>query len=133
MVITKVGVTATFRLGCSQGTPLPKLHAEVDGQYLAVTNSPQKADYKQVSFVEDLDKSKSRWIEIKVYDNESYQKILKARESGASESYYTPMKTISVSHYGVSKGPLIKTETLAAVVLIGSFIYAHLLKLKIAH
>lgn len=81
--------------------------------------------------MEEISKSKSRWIEIKVFDDETYQKLLQARQSGSSESYYTPMKVISVSHYGVSGGPFIKMETLATISLIASFFFAHSIKSKI--
>lgn len=131
-MISKVGVVATFRLGCSVGTPEPRLHAETaDGQYLAVSASSLKPEFKEVSFIEDPKTSKSRWIEIKVYDDETYQKLVAARQTGSSESYYTPMKTISVSHYGVSGGPFIKMETLATLGLIASFFFAHSIRSKI--
>lgn len=78
-----------------------------------------------------MNKSKSRWIEIKVFDDDTYQKLLQARQSGSSESYYTPMKTISVSHHGVSGGPFIKMETLATIGLIATFFFAHTLRSKI--
>lgn len=124
---------ATFRLGCSDPAEAKlKLHAETgEGQYLAVTQSNLKPDFKSVSFVEDLNKSKSRWIELRVYDDETYQKLLKARQDGSSESYYQPMKTLSVSHHGVSGGPFIKMETIATLALIGAFFYAHTLRSKI--
>ena len=132
LVISKVGVVATFRLGCSPGTPEPRLHAETaDGQYLTVSASTLKKDFKEVSFIEEPSKSKSRWIEIKVFDDETYQKLLQARSSGSSESYYTPLKTISVSHYGVSGGPFIKMETLATLGLIVAFFFAHSMRSKI--
>lgn len=132
LVISRVGVVATFRLGCSQGAQEPQLHAETaEGQYLVVSSSNLKRDFKEVSFVEDTSKSKSRWIEIKVFDDDTYQKLLQARQSGSSESYYKPMKTISVSHYGVSGGPFIKMETLATLGLIGLFFVAHTIRSKI--
>lgn len=131
-MVSKVGVVATFRLGCSAGTPEPQLHAETgDGQYLAVTASSLRNEYKEVSFIEEVAKSKSRWIEIKVFDDATYQKLLEARKSDSSESYYTPLKVISVSHYGVSGGPFIKMETLATLSLIGSFFFAHTIRSKI--
>lgn len=132
LAISKVGVVATFRLGCKQGTPEPVLHAETDnGQYLAVSASNQNKDFKEVSFIEETGKSKSRWIEIRVFDDETYQKLLQARASGSSESYYKPMKTISVSHYGVTGGPMLKMETVAAVALVLAFLYAQTLRSKV--
>jgi len=123
---------ATFRLGCSAGTPEPRLHGETDeGKYLAVTASNLKNEFKEVSFMEETSKSKSRWIEIKIYDDETYQKLLQARQSGSSESGLSPMKTISVSHYGVSGGPFIKMEHLATLGLIATFLYANSLRHKI--
>lgn len=134
LVVTKVGVVATFRLGCSHGTPEPVLHAESDsGQYLAVSNSLKNKDFKEVSFIEETSKSKSRWIEIKVYDDDTYQKLLQARQSGSSESYYKPMKSISISHYGVSGGPFLKMETVAALGLIGIFFFAHTIRSKMVN
>lgn len=131
-VITKVGVVATFRLGCSPGTQEPRLHAETtDGQYLAVSTSSQNREFKEVSFIEEVNKSKSRWIEIKVFDDNTYQKLLQARQSGSSESYYQPMKTISVSHHGVSGGPIVKMETVAALGLVAVFFFAHTIRSKI--
>lgn len=132
--MTKVGVVATFRLGCSPGTPEPQLHAETEeGQYLAVSASNSKKDFKEVSFIEEVNKSKSRWIQIKVYDDDTYQKLLQARQSSSSESYYKPMKTISVSHYGVSGGPFIKMETVASLGLIAIFFFAHTIRSKIVN
>lgn len=134
LVVSRVGVVATFRLGCSNGAQEPQLHAETgEGQYLAVTASNLRHEYKQVSFVEEVAKSKSRWIEIKVFDDETYQKLLQARQSGSSESYYTPMKVISISHYGVSGGPFMKIETLATLSLIAAFFFAHSIKSKIVN
>lgn len=131
-VITKVAVTATFRLGCSPGSQEPKLHAEtLDGHYMAVTASNDRPEFKEVSFVEETQKSKSRWIEMKVFDDETYQKLLNARQSGSSESSYQPMKTISISHYGVYGGPLLKMETVATIALIGAFLFAQSVRNKI--
>lgn len=131
-VIAKVAVTASFRLGCTPGSEEPKLHAETgDGQYLAVTASNDRHDYKSVSFIEEAAKSKSRWIEIKIYDDATYQKLSEARQSGSSISSYQPMKTISISHYGVYGGPLLKMETVATVALIGAFLFAQSLRNKI--
>lgn len=129
-----MAITATFRLGCSQGTPEPKLHAESDdGKYLAVSSSNLKKDFKEVSFTEDINKSKSRWIEVKIYDDETYQKLAAARRAGSSESYYKPMKTISISHYSVTGGPFIKMETVATLGLIAAFLFAHTLRSKIVN
>lgn len=134
LAVAKVGVTATFRLGCSAGTKAPLLHAETtEGQYLAVSSSSLQPEFKEVSFIEEVNKSKSRWIEVKVYDDETYSKLLQARQSGSSESYYQPMKTISISHYGVSTGPYIKMETLSTLGLIAIFCFAHSLRSKIVH
>lgn len=131
-MITKVAVTATFRLGCSPGSQEPKLHAEtVDGHYMTVTASNDRPEFKEVSFVEETQKSKSRWIEMKVFDDETYQKLLNARQSGSSESSYQPMKTISISHYGVYGGPLLKMETVATIALIGAFLFAQSVRNKI--
>lgn len=131
-MISKVAVTATFRLGCSQGSSEPKLHAESDdGKYLAVASSNMKKDFKEVSFIEDISKSKSRWIEVKIYDDETYQKLTAARRAGSSESYYKPMKTISISHYSVTGGPFIKMETVATLSLIFGLFFAHTLRNKI--
>lgn len=132
LVIAKVAVTATFRLGCSPGTQEPQLHAETsDGQYLAVTAAHDRNEFKEVSFIEEAAKSKSRWIEINVFDDATYQKILDARQSGSSERAYQPMKTISISHYGVYGGPMIKMETIAAIALIGSFLFAQSVRNKL--
>lgn len=132
LVVSKVGVVATFRLGCSQGFKEPRLHAETtDGKYVAVSASNLKPEFKSVSFVEETSQSKSRWIEIKVFDDETYTKLLAARRSGSSESYYKPMKTISISHYGVAGGPFMKMETLATLGLIASFFFAHRIRSKI--
>lgn len=125
---------ATFRLGCSSGTAEPRLHAETDdGRYLGVSTSKQNKEMREVSFVEETKASKSRWVEIKVYDDETYQKLLQARQSGSSESYYKPMKTISHSHYGVSGGPFIKTESIAALALVAVFFLAHSIRSKIVN
>lgn len=125
---------ATFRLGCSPGTAEPKLHAEADdGQYLVVSTSVQNKEMKEVSFVEETKTSKSRWVEIKVYDDETYQKLLQARQSGSSQSYYKPMKTISHSHYGVTGGPFIKTESIATIALVVVFFLAHSIRSKIVN
>lgn len=119
-------------MGCSPGTKEPRLHAEADnGQYLAVSASSLKPEFKEVSFVEETKQSKSRWIEIKVYDDDTYQKLLQARQSGSSESYYKPMKTISVSHYGVTGGPFIKMETFVALGLFVAFFFANSIRSKI--
>lgn len=132
--MTKVGIVATFRLGCSAGTPEPTLHAEADnGKYLVVSSSSQNKEMREASFVEDVNESKSRWVEIKVYDDETYQKLLAARKSGSSESYYKPLKTISHSHYGVTGGPLFKTESVAAISLVACFFFAHSLRSKIVN
>jgi len=134
LVVAKVGVTATFRLGCSADTVPPQLHAESDdGRYLVVATSSKNKEMREVSFVEDLNKSKSRWIEIKIYDDATYQKLLQARESGSSESYYKPLKVISHSHYGVSGGPILKMESVAALGLVCAFFFAHSLRSKIVN
>ena len=131
-VITKVAVTASFRIGCGYGTEEPQLHAETtDGQYLAVVTSVDRNQYKEVSFIEESQKSKSRWIEINVYDDATYQKILAARQSGSSWSSYRPMKTISISHYGVYGGPFLKMETVATLSLIAAFLFAQSVRNKI--
>ena len=129
-----MGTVATFRLGCSAGTQVPKLHAEADnGQYLVVSASNSAPENMEVSFLEEVKQSKSRWIEIKIYDDETYQKLLQARQSGSSESYYKPMKTISHSHYGVYGGPMLKMETVAALGLVGAFLFAHTIRSKIVN
>lgn len=129
-----MGVVATFRLGCSPGTPEPKLHAETsEGHYLAVTASNERPEFKEASFIEDVQDSKSRWIEIKVYDDETYSKLLEARQSGARESSFQPLKSISVSHYGIYGGPMIKMETVAVVSLIGLFVFAQSIRNKIVN
>lgn len=134
LVVSKVGVVATFRLGCSQDSKEPRLHAETsDGKYVAVASSNLKPEFKSVSFVEETSQSKSRWIEIRIFDDENYQKLMAARRAGSSESYYKPMKTISVSHYGVSGGPFIKMETVATLGLIASFFFAHSIRSKIVN
>lgn len=129
-----MAVVATFRLGCQQGIEAPKLHAETaDGKYLVVTESVEQPQFKEVSFTESVESSKSRWIEIKVYDDDTYSKLLDARKSGSSESYYKPLKSISVSHYGVYGGPLFKMETVATLALVGAFIFAVLERNKIVN
>lgn len=132
--MTKVGITAAFRLGCAVGTPETQLHAESDnGNYLAISASSKNKELKEVSFIEDLNKSKSRWVEIKIYDDETYQKLLQARQSGSSESYYKPLKVISHSHYGVAGGPFIRMETVAALGLVVAFFFAHSNRSKIVN
>lgn len=134
LVLSKVGVLATFRLGCKAGSPEPMLHAETaEGQYLAVSSSHLNPGFKEVSFIEEPNKSKSRWVEVRVFDDETYQKLLAARRSGSSESYYKPIKSISISHYGVVGGPFIKMESVAAVALVGLFFFAHSLRSKIVN
>lgn len=134
LVVSKVGVVATFRLGCSKDSKEPRLHAETsDGKYVAVASSNLKPEFKSVSFVEEVNQSKSRWIEIRIFDDENYQKLLAARRAGSSETYYKPLKTISVSHYGVSGGPFVKMETVATLGLIASFFFAHSIRSKIVN
>lgn len=117
-VITKVGVVATFRLGCSRGTEEPRLYAETaEGQKLTITSSLDRPEFKELSFVEELKDSKSRWIEIKIFD----------------ESTRQLMKTISVSHYGVYGGPFLKMETVATLSLIGLFIFAQTIRNKLVN
>lgn len=129
-----MGVLATFRLGCKAGTTEPTLHAETaEGQYLAVSSSIQNPSLKEISFIEETSKTKSRWVEVKIFDDETYQKLLAARRSGSSESYYKPMKTVSISHYGVVGGPIIKMETIATVALLSAFFFAHTLRSKIVN
>jgi Leu/Phe-tRNA-protein transferase len=100
---------------------------------MVVSTSNQNKEFKQVSFLEEASKSKSRWIEMRIYDDETYQKLLQARQSGSSESYYKPLKTISHGHYGVSGGPLFKMESVAAVGLFAVFFVAHSLRSKMVN
>lgn len=125
LVITKVGVTSTFRLGCSPGTTVPKLYAEVDGQFLPVVRSATKNEFYEVSFIEEIKGSSSRWIRMNIYDEKSYLDLVEGKPKA------TPLKTISVSHYGVSGGPMIKAETIATILLIASFFVAHSIKSKL--
>lgn len=133
-MVTRVGIVATFRLGCSADTSEPKLHAESDnGRYMVVSASNQNKELKQVSFLEETNQSKSRWVEIKIYDDETYQKLVQARLSGSSTSYYKPLKSISHGHYGVSSGPFFKMESFAALGLVTTFFLAHSLRSKIVN
>lgn len=133
VVVSRVGVVATFRLGCSLDTPEPRLIAEIDRKPLSVSASSQRAGFKSVSFVEETAKFKSmsRGIEINIFDAEIYEKLVESRNSGAGESYYKPIQTIVVSHSGVSFGPYVKMETLATLGLIAAFFFAHTLRSKI--
>lgn len=134
LVVTRVGVVATFRLGCTAGTTEPKLHGETDdGRYMVVSTSTQNKEFKQVSFLEETSQSKSRWVELRIYDDETYQKLLQARQSGSSESYYKPLKTISHGHYGVSGGPMFKMESVVALGLVAAFFFAHSFRSKIVN
>lgn len=100
---------------------------------MAVSDNILKPGFKEVSFIEETSKTKSRWVEVRIFDDETYQKLMAARRSGSSESYYKPIKTLSISHYGVVGGPFIKMETIATLSLIGAFFFAHTLRSKIVN
>jgi hypothetical protein len=100
---------------------------------MVVSSSNQNKEFKQVSFLEEKSQSKSRWVELKIYDDDTYQKLLQARQSGSSESSYKPMKSISHGHYGVSGGPLFKMETVVALGLVVAFFFAHSFRSKMVN
>lgn len=115
-VLTNIAFIAEFTLKCSNGVKGIPLYAEVNGKTLPAAKT---GDNKyQVSWVEEVKKSRSGDYSLNLYDEEGYGALRKALRSGEDVSSVKPLVTIVVNHPGAYQGPWVNSEFMAAVLSI---------------
>lgn len=136
-VITNVAYINTFTLACeNSNSDRLALFAEIPfiGKTLPVIRSADGKRY-QVSWAEDIARARSGEQLIKVYDEEGHSALRKAQrkadETKTSVEAVEPLFTLSISHPGTYKGPLVPIEFLAVAMALFVYYVAYSAKSKL--
>ncbi|XP_075222106.1 translocon-associated protein delta [Lycorma delicatula] len=116
-VLTNIAFVAEFSLKCSNGVKGIPLYAEINGKTLPAAKTGEDNKY-QVSWIEEVKKSRTGDYSLNLYDEEGYGALRKALRSGEDISSVKPLVTIVVNHPGAYQGPWVNSEFMAAVLSI---------------
>ena len=134
LVVSSVAYISTFQVECSSGrSDKLTLFAEIGNTGRVVPVSTANGQY-QVSWTEEIAKSRSGEQTVKVYDEEGFSQLRKAQrkvEEGGAAEEVKPLLTVAVNHSGVYKGLWFNIETLATLSVIFVWYSAYSLKSKL--
>ncbi|EDW01339.1 translocon-associated protein subunit delta [Drosophila grimshawi] len=128
-ILTQVAHVAEFSLQCSNSAQ-PSLFAEFPcGKVVPVA---KVGDNKyQVSWVEDIKGGSSGNVQVRLFDEDGYANVRKAQRDGDKVSSVKSLLDIGVPTKGAYKGPWIKAEILAAILVGGVAYFAFTTKGKV--
>jgi len=131
LVIAQVAHIINFSAKCSGKDDGIALFADVNGKTIPAIKSIDGKSY-QISWTEELAKSRSASFEIPVYDEEGFAQLRKAQRGGGDASG-VPNSLFSLTHnyYGTYKGPWIQTELVAAIAAVALWWFAYTNKAKL--
>uniref|UniRef100_U5ESD6 Translocon-associated protein subunit delta n=1 Tax=Corethrella appendiculata TaxID=1370023 RepID=U5ESD6_9DIPT len=109
-IVSQIAYITEFTLKCSNSAQI-QLFAEVGGKLTPVVRVGD--DKYQVSWNEEIKKSKSGTHTIRLFDEESFAAVRKAQRSGEDIQSVKGFSTLNVSHPGAYNGPWINSELLA--------------------
>jgi len=116
-VLTNIAFVAELTLNCGNlVTGLP-LYAEINGKTLPAARIGDGNKY-QVSWTEDVKKTRSGDYSVNLYDEEGYAALRKAIRSGEDSSSVKSLVTIVVNHPGAYQGPWVNSEFMAAILSV---------------
>ncbi|RZF38606.1 hypothetical protein LSTR_LSTR004434 [Laodelphax striatellus] len=133
-VLTKIAFVAEFSLKCENKAKNIPLYAEVNGKTLPAVqkfSGPTVDNEYQVSWVEEVKKSRSGDYKVNLYDEEGYGLLRKAIRNGEDISTVKPLVTIILSHPGAYQGPWVNSEFMALVLSILVWYLAFTAKSKV--
>lgn len=84
-----------------------------------------------MSWVEDIKQGSSGNVQVRLFDEEGYANVRKAQRDGDKVSSVKSLLDISVPTKGAYKGPWIKAELLAAILVGGVAYFAFTTKSKV--
>ncbi|XP_002732525.1 translocon-associated protein subunit delta-like [Saccoglossus kowalevskii] len=120
-----------FALSCKDGDKDLFLHADINGRQYPVSRIIDGNNEYQVSWTDEHKTTPTGQYVIKFYDEDGYSKLRKAQRSGESLSEIKPLFDVQFNHRGVSTGPYVQTEVLAAFVGFSVWYMAYNAKSKI--
>lgn len=128
-VITNVAYVSEFTLKCSNGATEVPLYAEVNGKTLPAVHVSK--DSYQISWVEELSKSRSGEYTINFFDEEGYASLRKAFRNSEQASSVEPLFKIKLNHPGTYQGPWLNSEFMAATIAVCVWYIAYSSKSKL--
>nr|BAN21296.1 translocon-associated protein, delta subunit [Riptortus pedestris] len=128
-VITNVAYVSEFTLKCANGATEVPLYAEVNGKTFPVVHVTK--DSYQISWVEELAKSRSGEHTINFFDEEGYANLRKAFRNSEQATAVEPLFTIKLNHPGTYQGPWLNSEFMAAAVAAFVWYMAYTSKSKL--
>uniref|UniRef100_D3TNK3 Translocon-associated protein subunit delta n=1 Tax=Glossina morsitans morsitans TaxID=37546 RepID=D3TNK3_GLOMM len=128
-ILTQLAHIGEFSLKCSNEIK-PNLFAEFPcGKVVPVA---RVADNQyQVSWIEDVKRSSSGSVVVRLFDEEGYSSLRKAQRDGAKASNVKSIIDVTVTTKGAYKGPWVKAELVAAFLIAGVAYFAITTKNKV--
>ncbi|KAL9921153.1 translocon-associated protein delta [Glossina fuscipes fuscipes] len=129
-ILTQLAHIGEFSLKCSNEVK-PNLFAEFPcGKVVPVARVAE--NQYQVSWIEDVKKSSSGSVVVRLFDDEGYSSLRKAqRDGGAKASNVKSIIDVTVTTKGAYKGPWVKAELVAAFLIAGVAYFAITTKNKV--
>ncbi|XP_037949382.1 translocon-associated protein subunit delta-like [Teleopsis dalmanni] len=128
-ILTTLAHVGEFTLTCGNGEQ-PALFAEFPCGALVPVARIGDNKY-QVSWTEEIKKGSSGNVVVRLFDEDGYTDIRKAQRDGESINAIKSLIDISVPTKGAYKGPWVKAELLAAVVVSAVAYFAFTTKSKV--
>jgi len=106
-------VIVEFSLACKNGVKGLNLYADFNGRIFPASRVLDSDKY-QVSFIDEHKKLPAGRYSVRFFDEVLYSEIRKAQRNGEDTSAIKSLFDIAVNHQGVSHGPWVQTEHMAA-------------------
>lgn len=128
LVLSSVAYVSTFKLSCSTGSNKDlTLLADLNGRTLPVSRSQDGVSY-EVSWNAEVAKAPTGTFEIGIYEEDTLSALRRAQAGGSGADAIKPLATVSVSHGGSYRGPLINSEILSVLAVLGLWYVAYTTK-----
>ncbi|XP_064543792.1 translocon-associated protein subunit delta [Drosophila montana] len=128
-ILTQLAHVAEFTLQCSNSAQ-PSLFAEFPCGKVVPVAKVGDSKY-QVSWVEDIKQGSSGNVQVRLFDEDGYANVRKAQRDGDKVSSVKSLLDITVPTKSAYKGPWVKAEILAAVLVGGVAYFAFTTKGKV--
>ncbi|XP_061400534.1 translocon-associated protein subunit delta [Musca vetustissima] len=128
-ILTQLAHVGEFTLKCGNGAK-PTLFAEFPcGKVVPVA---QVGDEKyQVSWTEEIKKGSSGNVVVRLFDEDGYANLRKVQRDGGKVSNVKSLVDITISTKSAYKGPWVKAELVAALIVGGIAYFAVTTKSKV--
>ncbi|CAD7013568.1 translocon-associated protein subunit delta [Ceratitis capitata] len=128
-ILTQVAHVGEFSLSCGNNVQ-PNLFAEFPCGKIVPVAKIGNGKY-QVSWTKEIKKSSGGNVVLRLFDEEGYASVRKAQRDGDNVSNVKSLVDITVATKGAYKGPWVKAELVAALVVGGIAYFAFTAKSKV--